>query len=124
MSPRTLTKLTKIAHSTINCCSGNSRHVSFILRRNKILSIGWNNGRKTSVFAVKSGYRFGTIHAEVAAIRNYYYPVYTLAKCNMVNIRINRMGELCMAKPCKICNLILEKFGLEVCYTDERGEFV
>jgi hypothetical protein len=123
MSPRTFLKLTKIARSTIHCCYGNSRHVSFILRRNKILSVGWNNGHKTSVFAVKSGYRFGTIHAEVAALRTYYYPINTLAKCRMVNIRINRMGELCMAKPCNICNRILENFGLETWHTNELGEF-
>jgi len=93
-------------------------HFSFILRKNTLLCVGWNDTWKTSPMAKKYGYRFNCTHAELDAIRNFPYPPRLLRACKMVNIRILKDGSIGLAKPCKRCIRLLKDFGLkEVWYS-------
>lgn len=100
------------------------KHFSFILMRNKTLSVGYNLGFTTHPLAKKYGYRFSSIHSELKAIKNFPYSLDVLSKCKMVNIRIMKNKKLGMAKPCHICSKLLLDFELnEIWYTDEKGKF-
>ena len=117
-------KLVKLSRQMLDLPDSKSKHFSFILMRNKILSIGYNSGWKTSPIAKQYGYRFNNIHSELAAIKNFPYPPSAMSKCKIVNIRIKANGQLSMAKPCKNCAKLLKDFDLtDIWYTNWHGEF-
>jgi len=100
------------------------KHVSFVIDRRSIISVGWNQPFKTHPMANKFGYRFNAIHSELHAILKFARPVAELYKYKFVNIRIDKFGKLKLSKPCKICQTLLYSFGVkEVEYTNCKGEF-
>ena len=117
-------KLVKLSHQMLDLPDSKSKHFSFIVIRNKILSVGYNLGFKTDPLAKKYKYRFNSTHAELAAIKNFPYPPSNLSKCKLVNIRIKANGELSMAKPCTNCAKLLQDLDLtKIWYTNWQGEF-
>lgn len=106
--------------------SGNRcRHYTYILRRNKIVSFGWNK-LKTSSFAARLKYKYPYIHSELDAIRNFPWPLSELSKCKVINLRIGESDRrLMMCKPCEYCEAMLLHFGAgEIWYIDKKGELV
>jgi len=102
----------------------NSLHFTFILRRNHILSIGYNNIFKGYPKARHIGYWEGVVHSEFDAIRRFPLPPEKLADCELVNIRSNRHGEIRNAEPCKICRRMIFPFGLRnIYYSITNTEF-
>ena len=75
------------------------KHVSLILRRGNIVSVGTNNHR-THPLAKKYGYRFDEVHSELDALLRYKGSKNNLT---LVNYRINNQGEFRMSKPCSLC---------------------
>ena len=75
------------------------KHASLILRKGKVVSVGTNHHR-THPMAKKYGYRFDEVHSELDALLRYKGPKDGLT---LVNYRVNRQGELRMAKPCNLC---------------------
>ena len=117
-------KLVKLSYEMLDLPCGRNKHFSFILIRNKILSIGYNLGFKTNPMAKRYGHRFNSIHSELASIKNFPYPPSVLSKCKIVNIRIMKDGTLGMAKPCIYCSKLLADFDLnEIWYTNRQGNF-
>jgi hypothetical protein len=39
----------------------------------------------------------------------------------MINVRLNKKGELRMSKPCKACSEVIDSLGLKVTYSIEGG---
>lgn len=117
-----LEKLIKEARNRLDIPKGttNRLHFSFILRRNTILSIGYNNMFKTDPGAKAAGYEYGFMHSEFDAIGNFPLQPKEFTKCRLVNIRMDRFGKVLLAKPCKVCGpmLIGLKFR-EVWYSNE-----
>ena len=117
-------KLVNLSYKMLDLPDSRSKHFSFILIRNKILSSGFNLGFKTNPLSKKYGYRFNSIHSELKAIKNFPYPPSFLSKCKIVNVRIMANGELGMSKPCKKCQKLLSDFDIsDVWYSNRNGEF-
>ena len=75
------------------------KHVSLIVRKNEIVSVGTNHFR-THPLAKKYGYRFDEVHSELDALLRYKGPKDNLV---LINYRFNRFGDMRMSKPCCMC---------------------
>uniref|UniRef100_A0A6M3LX63 Putative CMP/dCMP deaminase zinc-binding n=1 Tax=viral metagenome TaxID=1070528 RepID=A0A6M3LX63_9ZZZZ len=117
-------KLVKLSYSMLDLPDSKYKHFSFILSKNKILSVGYNLGFKSHPLAKQYGYRFNAIHSELKAIQNFPYPPANLSKCKIVNIRIMANNNLGMSRPCFYCSKLLNDFNLtEIWYTNRQGKF-
>ena len=74
------------------------KHVSIIVSKNKIISIGINQ-LKTHPKAKKHGYRFNEVHSELDA----FLKIKKTGNYKLFNFRFNRFGEMRMSRPCKKC---------------------
>ena len=74
------------------------KHVSLILRKGKILSVG-TNAFKGHPIARKIGYRFEEQHSEL----NAFLKCSEKDKLSLINIRFNKSSEMRMARPCSLC---------------------
>ena len=116
-------KLLENAHLIVPNLQGRCRHVSFVVVRNKIISIGTNSYIKTSPLSQKFGARDGFIHSELAAIVNAPRSV-DLSKTTVYNVRISLTGEIKLSAPCPSCQKVLVAFDIRRCYfTTEEGIF-
>ena len=75
------------------------KHVSLIIRKGQVVSLGTNT-RRTHPMAKKLGYRFDEVHSELDALLRYKGPKGGLT---LVNYRMNQFGDLRMSKPCCLC---------------------
>jgi len=107
-----LTKCADISMSLIEDIDSDSKHVSFVLRRSKIIALGVNRSMQTHPLALKFNCRFGTMHSELSAIlkakkSNEFY------NATLVNIRLSssslseRIPILRNSKPCKSCQQLI-----------------
>jgi deoxycytidylate deaminase len=116
--------LIKIAKDSKHIVDTPQRHFSFILLKNNIISMGWNQAWKTHPMAAKYGHRFNVIHSELACVKNMQHNWSILEKCRLVNIRIKPNGSIGLSKPCKYCMKLIVDFNIgEIYYTDKDGEF-
>jgi len=128
MRPILFDKMIDISMLMIPEITSDSKHVSFIIRKNKILSFGINKSMQTHPLASKLNCRFGTIHSELSAIlrakrRNDFDDV------TLVNVRLStaslKEGKpiLRNSKPCPSCQkLILANPEIKkVYYTTDLG---
>jgi deoxycytidylate deaminase len=100
------------------------KHFSFLIRRNKIVSVGYNLSFHTHPIAKKYKYRFSNIHSELAAIKNFPYSPSLLYKYTMVNVRIMGNGCIGLSKPCDKCQQLLLDFDIrKVLYSIHGGDF-
>lgn len=120
---KNFSKFVKLARQLINYADHN-RHFSFLVIRNKILSVGWSLSDTTHPLAKRYNYRFSSIHSELKAIVNLQYTPDIISKCSLINIRILADGSLSMAKPCRRCKKLLQDFGItNIYYTNWEGDF-
>lgn len=123
MNTRTLQKLVEISHELVNVPTTLNRHISFIIRKNAILAIGFSQ-LKTSPLALKYHYKWGALHSELDAIRRLPLPFSYLTKCSLVNIRVNTLKEICNSKPCRVCLRLIEQADFRTVYfTNSDGSF-
>lgn len=102
---------------------GRCRHVSYLLIRNNIVSIGTNSYIKTSPLSFKYGARDGFIHSELSAIVNAARSI-DLTKTTCYNVRISLTGQVKLSMPCPSCQKVLTAFDIRRCYfTTEQGNF-
>ena len=109
---RRLNKCVDLSMSLIEDIDSDSKHVSFVLRRSKIIALGVNRSMQTHPLAFKLNCRFGTMHSELSAIlkakkSNEFY------NATLVNIRLSssslteRTPILRNSKPCKSCQQLI-----------------
>jgi deoxycytidylate deaminase len=125
-----LIKLTYDLNNTQNLYH-RCKHFSFILYKNKVVSIGINNPRKTHPKNLKNKYKNRTnedisccvgIHSELSAVIKYGYE--DCSNHILVNTRVNALGELSNSRPCCGCqNLIKQLKFKKVYYTNKQGQF-
>lgn len=95
-------------------------HASFLVRQGKILSIGMNSakthpinlglpyfGRDNKDFRLNCG-----THSEVRCLLKKVF----FNKAIMVNVRIDRNGEIANSRPCKGCQSFLARFNIPEVY--------
>jgi deoxycytidylate deaminase len=109
---RRLNKCVELSMSLIEDIDSDSKHVSFVLRRSKIIALGVNRSMQTHPLALKLNCRFGTMHSELSAIlkakkSNEFY------NATLVNVRLSssslteRTPILRNSKPCKSCQRLI-----------------
>lgn len=92
------------------------RHVSLLISKNKIVSVGLNQRRKTHPMAAKFGYRFYSIHSELDALIRCGFE----RNLDILNLRFLKNGTLAMAKPCDKCLNMLRFFDVRnIYYSDD-----
>jgi tRNA(Arg) A34 adenosine deaminase TadA len=122
MRDKVIAKAISVAESLIHCPVGRSKHFSFIVRKNNIYTISWNNSLKTHPLANKFGYRFNAIHSELSAIISFNDLVNSY-KYEFLNIRFYN-GKLGISRPCDKCQKLLIHYGFNiVTYSDQFGNF-
>ena len=107
------------------------RHFSFILNKNKILSVGINNPKKTHPRNIKYKYtgRYNNdisvyvgIHSEMSAIIRYGFEDCT--NHILVNTRLNVANSISNSRPCSGCQNLLKQLNFKrVYYTNNNGSF-
>ena len=93
------------------------KHVSVIVRKNEIVSVGTNNFR-THPKAKELGYRFDEVHSELDALLRYKGEKNNLT---LVNFRYNRFGDMRMSKPCCLCLPWCKAIFDSIWYTTNDG---
>lgn len=102
-----------------NLPKGRTAHFSFLVKKNEIISVGWNNYYKTHPLSKKFGYYNG-IHSELSCIVSCQR---SMRGTYMINTRIKN-GDLAISKPCNICQRMLLWYNIEnIVYSNDKGEF-
>ena len=113
--------------------SNRSLHLSFIIYKGRIISIG-QNSKKTHPTNLKNkkinreGINISPIKgtcSELAAIKRLKALTnIPTEKCQLINIRVNKNNQIRMSKPCVSCNSLLSYHSFQsVWFSDENGEF-
>lgn len=109
-----------------------SFHVSFLLRRSKILSIGINSARTHPVnLKNKKFNRDGKdisseklCCSELICINKSKNQNINYGKCKMINVRITRENKLGLAAPCFSCQSLINHYKIKsVFFTTDAGKF-
>ena len=93
-------------------------HISFIVRKNELLSIGTNEW-KTHPKALEMGYGYPRVHSELNAYTKLKNK--DADKLVLMNYRFSPLGKLGMAKPCKYCLPWCLELFTRIIYSDEYG---
>lgn len=93
------------------------KHVSIIIRKNEIVSIGTNHFR-THPQAKRYGYRFDEVHSELDALLKYKGLKDNL---RLINFRFNRFEEMRLSKPCCKCLPWCVAIFNDIWYTTNEG---
>jgi len=95
------------------------RHIAFITKGKKILSIGKN--RRLPYYPGMHAYRL-SVHAEEDALsRAHSLP----RRASMYVFRVHYTGKLGMSKPCATCRKLLREYGIhEVWFSTPSGKLI
>jgi tRNA(Arg) A34 adenosine deaminase TadA len=120
---RTIKKTINIAHALcpINWQNVNNSHIAFLIKKNKIVKIGWNR-KRTHPEISKHPYHDGYVgtHAELDVILK--SGLEDLNDHSMIVLRVDRKGRLANSKPCPGCLSLLKSYNVEeVFYSDSEG---
>jgi tRNA(Arg) A34 adenosine deaminase TadA len=99
----------------------NNSHVAFLVKKNKIVKIGWNR-KRTHPEISKHPYHDGYVgtHAELDVILK--SGLEDLNDHSMIVLRVDRKGRLANSKPCPGCLSLLKSYNVEeVFYSDTEG---
>jgi len=113
----------QIATALLDKPRSSFKHFTFMCDKSRIISIGWNNTYKDSekINGRKFRYPLGGVHAEAAAIGR-LDDLNLCRRATLVNIRLNRQGELRNSKPCAVCMALLANLGIpRIYHTTENG---
>jgi hypothetical protein len=100
------------------------KHLSFLCVRSKIFASGMNEKWKSDRLANRFNYRFNAVHSELKCLKPHLRFIDNFDKFTLVNVRINRNGEIMFAKPCNTCINMLDFFGVRnVFYSVNETDF-
>jgi len=123
MKPRILKRAVETAYALCptNWKNVNNSHVAFLVKKNKIVKIGWNK-KRTHPKIAKHPYHDGYVgtHAELDVILK--SGLEDLNDHSMIVLRVDRKGRLANSKPCPGCLSLLKSYNVEeVFYSDTEG---
>jgi tRNA(Arg) A34 adenosine deaminase TadA len=123
MKPRILKRAVETAQALCptNWKNVNNSHVAFLVKKNKIVKIGWNR-KRTHPEISKHPYHDGYVgtHAELDVILK--SGLEDLNDHSMIVLRVDRKGRLANSKPCPGCLSLLKSYNVEeVFYSDSEG---
>jgi len=97
-------------------------HFSFVVKDNKILEYATNHSGVTRYSKFYS--RVSKTHAEAAAYNRAKGLMRKGSEWEMVNIRLNKDGDIKNSAPCSGCSILLKLFGCrKVWFTTSDGAF-
>lgn len=99
-------------------------HVAFLVKKNKIIKIGWNK-KRTHPKIRKHPYHEGYvgIHAELDAVLK--SGANELHDHSIIVLRFDRKGKLNNSKPCPGCASVLSQVGItDIYYSASDGEII
>ena len=114
MNRKVLNKVVDISYNLLDLPNGRSRHFSFLVKRNNIVSMGWNKILKTHPIAFRYEHPYHKIHSELDCILNTKEE--NLSKLVMINVRIDMHNRLRISKPCNPCQNMLRDYGIKNVY--------
>jgi len=117
MTPTRLNKVIDVALPVALANDRTKKHVSVIVRKNEIVSVGVNQ-MKTHPRAKQIGYRYDEVHSELDALLRYKGPKDGLT---LFNFRFNRFSDMRMSKPCCLCLPWCEAVFDNIYYTTNNG---
>jgi len=117
MNSKTINKVYDTALPVSLSIQRPKKHVSIIVRKNEIVSVGTNNFR-THPMAKKYGYRFDEVHSELDALLRYKGPKDNLV---LLNFRFNRFKDMRKSKPCRFCLPWCVAMFDKIYYTTDSG---
>lgn len=87
----------------------NFNHGAVLIYRGKIIGKGYNTYNNSS-YNEK-----GSLHAEVSAIKDGLKKIShkELNKCELVIIRVNKVGDCLLSKPCCDCEKFINKYSIK-----------
>jgi hypothetical protein len=126
MKSRILKRAVETAHALcpINWSNVNNSHIAFLVKRNKIIRIGWNR-KRTHPEISKHPYHDGYVgtHAELDVILK--SGLDNLEDHSIIVLRIDRNGKLNNSKPCLGCRSVLNQFNVKnIFYSNSEGNIV
>ena len=95
------------------------KHVSFILYKSRIISVGMNCF-KTHPGAKKIGYMYDEMHSEFDAFRKVPRSLRG-KKLHLLNVRFNKFGDMRMSRPCCLCEQWCKEIFSTIHYTTNEG---
>lgn len=108
--------------SGVNNHRKKSYHYSYIVHKNNILSAQIN--REDLTHPLAKGYFGYRQHSEFRAILRFPDSPSILRRCELVNVRINRVGDLALSAPCENCLDFISEFSFKnIFYTNNKGGF-
>ena len=124
MKLRILKRAVETAHALCptNWKNVNNSHIAFLVKKNKIVKIGWNK-KRTHPKIAKHPYHDGYVgtHAELDVILK--SGLDSLDDHSMIVLRVDRKGRLANSKPCPGCLSLLKSYNVyEVFYSDGEGK--
>jgi len=117
MNTKQIQRLLRIAYPLCLEIPRPKKHISIILYKGRIESIGTNQ-LKTHPEALKHGYLFGEMHSELDAFLKLGERKRGLT---LFNIRFNRFGQMRMSRPCFRCMPWCVGCFDEIWYTTDEG---
>lgn len=126
MKLRILKRAVETAHALCptNWSNVNNSHIAFLVKKNKIIKIGWNR-KRTHPEISKHPYHDGYVgtHAELDVILK--SGLDDLEDHSMIVLRIDRNGKLNNSKPCSGCRSVLNQFNVKnIFYSTSEGDIV
>lgn len=108
VSPSLLTRCIETAFTLVDLPDGKAKHFAWLLHNNTVIGFGWNKHR-SHPYQVRWGYRDRpyAIHAEAAAVLST-----RKTGDEMIVVRVNRLGEVRLSKPCVCCYSFLQHYGV------------
>ena len=114
-------RLIKHSKKLYNRPTNKNKHFSFLMRKGRVIAIGWNDKYKTNPLAVKYNYPYYYRHSELHALSSVISRT-DIHRCILINIRLNKYGELMIAKPCEHCMGLINAFNIkETYYSTQEG---
>ena len=115
----TLNEYLKMAYPICLEIPRQKKHVSIILHKNRVISVG-TNSFKTHPKAKEIGYHYEEMHSELEAYQRVPRK-FKSKKLVLLNCRSNRFGDLRMSRPCELCLPWCKEIFNEIYYTNDEG---
>ena len=114
MKSRVINKAIEMAHvlCPINWKNVNNSHIAFLVKKNKIVKVGWNR-KRTHPEISKHPYHDGYVgtHAELDVILK--HGIDNINDHSMIVLRVDRKGKLANSKPCIGCLSLLKSYNID-----------
>lgn len=95
-----------------------NRHISMILNKKRLISVGTNVG-KTHAASLRHGYYNMVSHSELSAFLK--VPYTQRSNLTLINFRFNKLGQMRISNPCSVCSIWCDPIFKEIWASQSDG---